>query len=75
MKLIHGNRVAPTNTHNAFRHAEAKVIEVEITYRDGLRVGIRDDGTGIDPEIAKEGAPTISVCPECASAPCGSGGR
>ena len=40
---------------NAFRHAEAKLIEVEIAYRDSLRVRVRDDGKGIDPEIAKEG--------------------
>ena len=47
--------IAREAIRNAFRHAEAKVIEVEITYRDSLRLRIRDDGNGIDPEIAKEG--------------------
>ena len=47
--------IAREAIRNAFRHAEAKAIEVEIAYRDDLRVRIRDDGKGIDPEIAKEG--------------------
>jgi len=47
--------IAREAVRNAFRHAEAKVIEVEIAYRDNLRLRIRDDGKGIDPEIAKEG--------------------
>jgi signal transduction histidine kinase/ligand-binding sensor domain-containing protein len=41
---------------NAFRHAEARNIEVDITYSGSLlRVRIRDDGKGIDPGIATEG--------------------
>jgi len=47
--------IAREAIRNAFRHAEAKAIEAEIAYRDDLRVRIRDDGKGIDPEIAKEG--------------------
>jgi signal transduction histidine kinase len=41
---------------NAFRHAQAHDIEVEIRYSGSLlRLRIRDDGNGIDPEIAAEG--------------------
>jgi len=40
---------------NAYKHAEARVIEVEIIYRDNLRVRIRDDGKGIDPAILNQG--------------------
>jgi len=47
--------VAREAIRNAFHHAQANSIEVEIFYRDNLRVRIRDDGKGIDPEIAKEG--------------------
>jgi len=37
---------------NAFRHAEAKQIEVELRYDEAqLRLRIRDDGKGIDPEF------------------------
>lgn len=41
---------------NAFRHAQAHDIEVEISYGGSLlKLRIRDDGKGIDPEIAAEG--------------------
>jgi signal transduction histidine kinase len=41
---------------NAFRHAQARNIEVDITYSGSLlRLRIRDDGKGIDPGIATEG--------------------
>jgi hypothetical protein len=41
---------------NAFRHAQARDIEVEITYNAGsCRLRVRDDGKGIDPEIVAEG--------------------
>jgi ligand-binding sensor domain-containing protein/signal transduction histidine kinase len=41
---------------NAYRHAHARRIEVEIRYGDQLlRLRIRDDGKGIDPEVLKEG--------------------
>lgn len=48
-------RIARETIRNAFHHAQAKVIEAEIAYGDGLRVRIRDDGKGIDPAILKEG--------------------
>ena len=41
---------------NAFRHAQARNIEVDLTYsRSLLRLRIRDDGKGIDPGILPEG--------------------
>jgi signal transduction histidine kinase len=42
---------------NAFRHASASRIEVEIRYSDRLfRLRIRDDGKGMDRKVLKEGA-------------------
>lgn len=36
---------------NAMRHSEAKHVEVEVVYRaQSLRILVRDDGRGIDPE-------------------------
>ncbi|MET0622226.1 MAG: two-component regulator propeller domain-containing protein [Pyrinomonadaceae bacterium] len=41
---------------NAFRHAHARAVEVEIEYgARGLRLTVRDDGTGIDPEVLSAG--------------------
>lgn len=49
-------RVARELLRNAFRHAEAGRIEVEIRYESRqLSVHVRDDGKGIDPEILKAG--------------------
>jgi signal transduction histidine kinase len=43
---------------NAFSHAQAHHIEVEITYADRLfRLRIRDDGTGIPTEMLEHGRP------------------
>lgn len=43
---------------NAFRHAGARSIRVELRCSWwGLRVAVRDDGVGIDPDIAKAGRP------------------
>src|SRR5262249_5271344 len=40
---------------NAFQHAHANRIEVELRYeKSHLRLRIRDDGKGIDPDILKE---------------------
>ena len=45
-------RIASEALRNAFRHAEAKQIEVEIRYDDRhLRLRVRDDGKGIDPKV------------------------
>jgi len=41
---------------NAFRHAKAKKIEMELKYSSNrLRILVRDDGCGIDPEILRAG--------------------
>lgn len=41
---------------NAFRHSRAKNIEVEVTYlAHQLRILVRDDGCGIDPEVLESG--------------------
>ena len=49
-------RIARELLRNAFRHTQASQIEAEIRYDDRLlRVLIRDDGKGIEPEIVKAG--------------------
>ena len=41
---------------NAFRHSRASHIEVELEYAvDGLRVLVRDSGTGFDPKLLQSG--------------------
>jgi signal transduction histidine kinase len=47
--------IAREAVRNAFRHAEAKSIDVEMDYGESLRVRVRDDGKGIDPAIVIEG--------------------
>ena len=45
-------RIAGEAMRNAFRHADAKQIEVEVRYDERqLRLRIRDDGKGIDPKL------------------------
>jgi signal transduction histidine kinase len=49
-------RISREVIRNAFAHAVASHIEVEIRYdQDQLRVRIRDDGKGIDPKILEDG--------------------
>ena len=49
-------RIAGEALRNAFHHAAAKRIEVELRYDVGqLRVRVRDDGTGIDSEVLRAG--------------------
>ena len=49
-------RITGEGIRNAFRHADAKQIEVEIQYDDRrLRVRVRDDGKGIDPKLLSDG--------------------
>jgi len=48
-------RVALEAMRNAFQHAEAQAIEVEILYEEGLQVRIRDNGKGMDPAIINHG--------------------
>jgi ligand-binding sensor domain-containing protein/signal transduction histidine kinase len=41
---------------NAFRHARAKKIEIELKYSpNNLQVLVRDDGAGIDPQVLRTG--------------------
>jgi signal transduction histidine kinase len=48
-------RITGEGIRNAFRHAEAKQIEVEIHYDERqLRVRVRDDGKGIDPKLLSD---------------------
>jgi signal transduction histidine kinase/ligand-binding sensor domain-containing protein len=49
-------RVAGEALRNAFRHARAQRVEVEILYGErSFRLRIRDDGKGIDPNILSGG--------------------
>jgi signal transduction histidine kinase len=49
-------RIACEALRNAFRHADAKQIDVEIRYDERqLLVRVRDDGKGIDPEVVRTG--------------------
>jgi signal transduction histidine kinase len=48
-------RIGREVIRNAFRHAAARRIEVEIRYdKNQLRLRIRDDGKGIDPKVIEE---------------------
>jgi signal transduction histidine kinase/ligand-binding sensor domain-containing protein len=45
-------RIAAEALRNACRHSQARRIEVEIRYDEGqLRLRVRDDGKGIDPNV------------------------
>ena len=49
-------RIAGEALRNAFHHARARRIEVEIRYdARQLRVRVRDDGTGVDASVLDEG--------------------
>jgi signal transduction histidine kinase len=49
-------RIAREALRNAFCHAQASKIEAEITYAERLlRLRIRDNGTGIDPNVVDTG--------------------
>jgi signal transduction histidine kinase/ligand-binding sensor domain-containing protein len=49
-------RIAGEALRNAFRHAQARRIEVEILYaKRHLRLRVRDNGKGIDPKVLAEG--------------------
>ena len=51
-------RIAGEALRNAFRHAAAKQVEVELRYDvRQLRVRVRDDGKGIDPEVLRAEGP------------------
>jgi len=49
-------RIGKEALGNAFQHSGAKAIEAELNYEpQELRIRIRDDGVGIDPDILKQG--------------------
>jgi signal transduction histidine kinase len=51
-------RIAGESLRNAFRHAQARHVEVEIRYDDErFRLRVRDDGKGIDPAVLSGHAP------------------
>jgi signal transduction histidine kinase len=53
------HRLAGEALRNAFRHAQAERIEVEICYdRRQLRLRVRDNGKGIDPKVLAGGGRT-----------------
>jgi signal transduction histidine kinase len=50
-------RIAAEAVRNAFRHAQAHLIQVDVQYDERqLRLRIRDDGKGIDPKVLDERA-------------------
>lgn len=50
-------RIGSEALRNAFRHAHASQIEVQIVFgNDGFRVRVRDDGIGIDAKVLHEGS-------------------
>jgi signal transduction histidine kinase len=52
-------QIAGEALRNAFRHAQAKRIEVEIHYDNRrFRLRVRDNGKGIDPKVLSEGGRT-----------------
>jgi ligand-binding sensor domain-containing protein/signal transduction histidine kinase len=44
-------KIAAEALHNAFHHAQAKQVEIEIRYDDEFRLRVRDDGKGIDTAV------------------------
>jgi signal transduction histidine kinase/ligand-binding sensor domain-containing protein len=51
-------KIAGEALTNAFRHASASKIEVEVTYNSSaLRIRVRDDGVGIDKAVVSHGQP------------------
>jgi len=51
-------RIAAEALRNAFRHAQARQIEVEVRYdNQHFRLRVRDDGKGIDPGVLSEKGP------------------
>jgi len=51
-------RIIVESLTNAFRHASASKIEVEVTYdSSALRIRVRDDGVGIDKALLSSGQP------------------
>jgi signal transduction histidine kinase/ligand-binding sensor domain-containing protein len=51
-------RIAREALTNAFQHAKAELVEVEVSYGEAeLRVRVRDDGKGMNDEVLRTGSP------------------
>jgi signal transduction histidine kinase/ligand-binding sensor domain-containing protein len=49
-------RIGQEAVHNAFKHANAGAVEVEVLYeKEFLKMRIRDDGQGMDEKVIREG--------------------
>ncbi len=49
-------RIGKEAIYNAFRHAKATAVEVEVVYeKDVLQLHIRDNGQGIDEQVIRDG--------------------
>lgn len=49
-------RIAREAVANVFQHAHASIIEIELEYApDELRVSVRDNGCGMDPQVLRGG--------------------
>jgi signal transduction histidine kinase/ligand-binding sensor domain-containing protein len=49
-------RIAREAVQNAYRHANARHVETEVAFGEtDLRVRVRDDGVGLDPQILADG--------------------
>src|ERR1700677_1365727 len=65
----HLYRLVSEALHNVVKHARADVVAVEVTVHPGLlRVQVRDDGAGFDPESARAGHLGLSTMAERAAA-------
>ena len=64
-------RIAAEALRNAFQHAQARKIEVEIRYDDEqFRLRVRDDGKGIDPAVlSRQALRGTMACLVCGNAP------
>jgi signal transduction histidine kinase/ligand-binding sensor domain-containing protein len=55
--MIEVCRIARELLRNAFQHAQASQVEMEISFREReLRLSFRDDGVGIEPSVLNDGA-------------------
>ena len=63
-------RIAAEALRNAFRHANAKQVEVEILYDDRFRLRVRDDGKGLMRLFSRGRSREGTLgCPVCGNAP------
>jgi len=51
-------RIGREALSNAFRHSEARLIEIELQYNHDFRLLVRDDGRGLDQDAVTATGPT-----------------